>query len=205
MTEPSHGRTPNEWLIDKLLLLYLLNKYKINGRTKLQKTVFFSEDSLNDKKIKAFNYNFIRWHYGEFSRELEADFKELIDNGLILEGKHIIKVTDQGQEILKQVEMIIKKNPDIIRLINAICEYTSKKPLDVVKTMAYTKIMRNGVQVKDIREGVVLLNKLKESEAKSVFSIDQDWVDTLDILFNKEFSNSLRIAIAEKANIEFAV
>lgn len=204
MNELSPERTLKEKVIDKLLLLYLLNKHRIDGRTKLQKTVFFSEDSLNSKNVKSFNYNFIRWHFGEFSRELESDFKELIKDELILE-KPYIRVTGEGEDILKHLEGVLNKNPDILRFIDAICDYTSRKPLDVVKTMAYARVIRNGIQVKDIPEETVLLEKLDESKSDSIFNIDDGWVGTLELLFDKVSANSLRVALTEKANIPFMV
>lgn len=204
MSEVFPERTLKEKVIDKLLLLYLLNKHRISGRTKLQKTVFFSEDSLNGKNIKSFNYNFIRFHYGEFSRELESDFKELIKNELISE-KPYIRVTGEGEDILKHLEGVLNKNPNILHFIDAVCDYTSRKPLDVVKTMAYTRVIRNGIQVKDIDEETVLLEKLDESKASSIFNIEDGWVGTLELLFDKASADSLRVALTEKANIPFIV
>lgn len=204
MSELPSERTPKEKVIDKLLLLYLLNKHRINGRTKLQKTVFFSEDSLNNKNVKSFNYKFIRFHFGEFSRELESDFKELIKDELILE-KPYIRVTEEGENVLKQLEGVLKKNPNVLNLVDAISDYASRKPLDVVKTMAYTRVIRNGIQVKDIPEEVVLLEKINESKAESVFNINDGWIGTLELLFDKTSADSLKVALTEKANIPFMV
>ena len=73
------GRTLKEMVVDRLLLLHILSNFRV-GRTKLQKTVFFTEDKLNNEGVKAFNYFFFRWHYGEFSRELETDYFHLQRN-----------------------------------------------------------------------------------------------------------------------------
>lgn len=193
-------RTIEEKTTDKLLLLYILNKYKIKFKTKLQKTIFFIEDSLNSDGIKAFNYKFIRFHYGEFSRELESDMKELDENGLVIGYGEL---TDTSKDLLKKIEDNITKNTDVLRRINAVSKWASERPLDVVKTLAYTKILRNGIQVKDIPEETVLLQKLDESQTKKEFVIDRGWIGTLEIIFDRNARESLNLALKQKPEIIF--
>jgi uncharacterized protein YwgA len=193
-------RTLEEKTIDKLLLLYILNKTTIRGKTKLQKTVFFIEDSLNSEGIKAFNYKFIRWHYGEFSRELESDLKELVENNLIVDSRGL---TDRSIDMLKKIESSITKNSKIARKIDAISKWASERPLDIVRTLAYTKILRDGIQVKDIPEDTVLLQKLDESQTREKFIINGGWIGTLELLFNKNAADSLNIALKQRPDIPF--
>jgi len=198
------GRTVKEQLVDKLLLLYLLDKHKISGFVKLQKTVFFSEDSMASKSIKGFNYFFFRWHLGEFSKELESDINKLTENNLLIKTNYI-ETTEESKEILKRFSGILEKNSEILRRIDAIVDFTSSKTLDIVKTMAYTRIIRNDKQVKDIPEGTPLLFKLEESDAKINFNITEGWLGTLEILLNPRIKESLDTAISEKEYIPLEI
>jgi uncharacterized protein YwgA len=187
-------RTLEEKTIDKLLLLYILNKHDIGGKTKLQKNIFFIEDSLNSEKIKAFSYNFIKLHFGEYSRELESDLKELFKNGLVTSGG---KPTDKSIEVLRKIENDVAKNSRAISKVNAISKWASERPLEVVRKVAY-RVSRNGVPLEDIPEETVLLQKLEEPQAKEKLVIDRGWLGTLELLFDREAGESLSIAIKQK-------
>ena len=195
------GRSVKEQLVDKLLLLYLLDKHKISGLVKLQKTVFFAEDSMVSQKIKGFNYFFFRHLLGEFSRELESDIENLKESNLVINTE----TTDEAKGILQRFNGILIKNSEILRRIDAIANFTSSKPLDVVKTMAYTRVIKDGKQVKDISEGTALLFKLEEADAKTKFVIDEGWLGTLEILLNPRIKESLDTAISETEYIPLEV
>ncbi len=203
MEEPQSERTLKEKIIDKLLLLYLLNRRNIGGRTKLQKTVFFAEDHLVSTKVKAFNYHFYRYHYGQFSKQLAQDVNELEENDFILKGSTII--TARTQDTLERAKGVLSKNIEILKKIDMFADYSGPKSLDEVKTAAYTKVMRGGIQIRDIPEGTPLLYKISEDEAKVKFNIDEGWLGTLEILFDKNSTDSLRKALTEKVTTPFKV
>lgn len=188
-------RTVEEQLVDRLLLLNLFASHKIQYDTKAQKTVFFAENNMNEKKIKGFSYSFFRWHYGEFSRQLEADLKELRRNGFITDN---LDLTLEGEEIVKRMVSVLQKNGNIIKQIDMFGSYTEHKTLDEVKNVAYTKIVKHGKQVKDLPLETPLLEKLEDSEAKEKFEIDDGWLGTFEILLNPRIKESLDIAISEE-------
>lgn len=195
-------RTPREEVVDKLLLIYILSNHKIEHDTKAQKTVFFAEDSMDSKGIKGFSYNFFRWHFGEFSKEVESDLKELKTNGFITGN---LEVTEEGREILDKTKGLLEANSEITKRIDMFGNYTKNKSLAEVKNVAYTRIFRDGVAVRDIPLGKIILIKMDESKAKMEFKIDEGWLGTLEVLFNKKLKQSLEIAIGEKEYIPFQV
>ena len=101
-----NSRNPREKAIDNLILLYGINEAnkegKITGITHLMKIVFKSELKLQSNRIKAFNYPFIRYHYGPFSPELSfEDYNGLVEDGFIEQNS--IKLTHKAKEILKEM------------------------------------------------------------------------------------------------------
>jgi hypothetical protein len=196
------SRTLIEQIVDKLLLIYLFGTHKIIDDTKAQKTVFFAENNMNEKKIKGFSYDFIRWNFGEFSRDLESDLKELKQKNFITDN---LDLTQDGEEILNRMGRVLQQNPEIIKRIDMFGSYTELKPLAEVKDVAYTKIMIHGKQVKDLPLGEPLLQKLNDSEAKIKFIIDKGWFGTFEILLNPKLKESLDAALAEEEYIPLEV
>jgi len=195
-------RTLEEQIADKLLLIYLFARFRIKDDTKAQKTVFFAENNMNENKIKSFSYNFIRWHFGEFSRELESDLKELKQKNFITNN---LDLTQDGEDILNRMGSVLQKNPEIVKRIDMFGNYTESKTIDEVKNVAYAKIVIRGKQVKDLPLGEPLIQKLNDSEAKIKFRIDQGWFGTFEILLNPKLKESLDIAIAEEEYIPLEV
>ena len=177
------SRTIRETAIDKLLLLYILSKYKIDGKTKLQKAIFFAEKSTNEKGVKIFNFDFIRYNFGEYSNELQTDYRELYHNGFILDTRPI-EITDESKELLKRCQHILGRNGILLNKIEPIIEHIVSLPLDRIKEMAYTKIVLFGKEVKDLEIGTPILYKLNSSQVKSEIIIDDKWIEKLNSFFS---------------------
>lgn len=116
-------------LSNKLFLLRLIDlSDSVCGLTRLQKLVFATE--VETRKLgstKTFNYKFIRWHYGPFSRELTDDIKELVHQGLVkVEGNNIYSLTEKGKLTMKKSLSIISHVFEEEMMISTIEEYNSK-------------------------------------------------------------------------------
>ena len=84
------ARDIKDQVIDKFLSSYIINKFDENyggylSETKLQKLIFLSEKKLIDKRIKALNYNYIKFYHGPFSNALRNDIATFAENSLIEE------------------------------------------------------------------------------------------------------------------------
>lgn len=90
-------RKPHEMTIDRTLLLYILHLAEPHGLlndVKLQQLCFLCELQLFGKGIKGLHYEFFRFAYGAFSKDLDNDLtslrrKERIEN---------FRLSDQVQE-----------------------------------------------------------------------------------------------------------
>jgi len=119
-----------------LLILYIVNKIK--GKTKLQKLVFLLDKEL--KIIKDHKYNFIKYRYGPFSKELIQDIEILILAGFInieeeikeINGEEITipiyTLTARGQKIAQKIyNNLTKHEKEKIEKLNYYNKMTAKE------------------------------------------------------------------------------
>src|SRR5437867_11010378 len=90
-------RKSHEMTIDRALLIYLLRlaePYGINGDVKLQQLAFLCELQMFGKHLKGFHFEFFRFAYGAFSKDLDNDLMSL-RRKVQLEN---FSLSDQAQE-----------------------------------------------------------------------------------------------------------
>ena len=90
-------RTPNQITVDRALLLYvlqLLEPYGLLTDVKLQQLCFLCELQTFAKGLKAFHFEFFRFAYGAFSKDLDNDLTSLRRKGRI----ENFTVSDQVKE-----------------------------------------------------------------------------------------------------------
>jgi uncharacterized protein YwgA len=90
-------RTPNQIAVDRALLLYVLQIAEPLGQlsdVKLQQLCFLCELQTFAKGLKAFHFEFFRFAYGAFSKDLDNDLTSLRRKGRI----ENFTVSDQAKE-----------------------------------------------------------------------------------------------------------
>lgn len=90
-------RTPNQIIIDRALLLYILQcaePYGLLSDVKLQQLSFLCELQSFAKGLKALHFEFFRFAYGAFSKDLDNDVTSLRRKGRI----ENFTVSDQVKE-----------------------------------------------------------------------------------------------------------
>ncbi len=90
-------RTPSQILVDRVLLLYILQLAEPHGLlsdVKLQQLCFLCELQTFAKGFKALHFEFFRFAYGAFSKELDNDLTSLRRKGRI----ENFTVSDQAKE-----------------------------------------------------------------------------------------------------------
>lgn len=90
-------RTPNQITVDRALLLYVLQLLEPYGRptdVKVQQLCFLCELQTFAKGLKAFHFEFFRFAYGAFSKDLDNDLTSLRRKGRI----ENFTVSDQVKE-----------------------------------------------------------------------------------------------------------
>lgn len=103
-------RLPSQITVDRALLLYVLHLAEPYGHlsdVKLQQLCFLCELQSFGKGLKAFHFEFFRFAYGAFSKDLDNDLTSLRRKGRI----ENFTVSDQAKEeaiplLLKAVEEV---------------------------------------------------------------------------------------------------
>jgi len=116
-------RQPHQITVDRALLLYALHLAEPHGLlsdVKLQQLCFLCELQMLGKGLKGFHFEFFRFAYGAFSKDLDNDLtslrrKERVENftlsdqaredvlPLIEQGVAGVETNEQAMEILKAV------------------------------------------------------------------------------------------------------
>jgi hypothetical protein len=100
-------RKAYEITIDRALLVYLLHLAEPHGPlgdVKLQQLVFLSELQMFGQRLRGFHFEFFRYAYGAFSKDLDNDLlvlrrKERLENfTLSAKGEEVVKVLLEALE-----------------------------------------------------------------------------------------------------------
>ena len=116
-------RTPNQIAVDRALLLYVLQLAEPLGQlsdVKLQQLCFLCELQTFAKGLKAFHFEFFRFAYGAFSKDLDNDLTSLRRKGRI----ENFTVSDQAKEdaiplLLRTIEGV-EANEKVKDIIDAV-------------------------------------------------------------------------------------
>ena len=195
---PKRGRTLEEGLVDKFLLLYLINNVEEGiGDTKIQKLAFLSEFNMNLQGRKGFNYNFIKMPYGPFSPDLDKDIKDLEKCDLITGYAHTI--TPKGIQILKIFHHLIENNQHIIDKIRDINRKYSRIPRN--ELVDYVHNLPNpvypSITIDKSRHGSYLLKRIRLAFARRAFKIDESDIASLEIFFDPQTLGSVINSLKE--------
>ncbi len=117
-------RKPDQITVDRALLLYLLQlgeEHGIGSDVKLQQLCFLAALQMFGKGFKGFHFEFFRFAYGAFSKDLDNDLtslrrKERVENfslseaggkavELLLKGVEGVEVNEKVAEALQGVVM----------------------------------------------------------------------------------------------------
>ncbi|MGD2247560.1 MAG: DUF4065 domain-containing protein [Candidatus Methanofastidiosia archaeon] len=193
--------TEKEVITDNFLLLYLINTVHEKSRhylgmTKLQKLVFIIEKILNEKGIKTFNYNFFAWNYGSLSKEIYLDHEKLVENDIINDNKNIT-LSKRGKKLLEDSKSILKRNRDILKDLDKIVEefadFDTNSLVDYVHELTVNiESHENPVKISSLNKGTDIPLKVDDRHGIKVFEIDESWIETLEILMDKEFCEDIK-------------
>jgi hypothetical protein len=142
-------RKPEQITVDRALLLYLLRLAEPHGLmsdVKLQQLAFLCELQMFNKGVKGFHFEFFRYAYGVFSKDLDNDLlslrrKERVENfspsdqaekaiTLLLEG---MEKTEVNQQVVDILQAVVAKygpqdNTDIMKSVEAVELSTPEQP-----------------------------------------------------------------------------
>jgi hypothetical protein len=112
-------RKPSDISIDRALLLYLLQlaetaECSMVSDVKLQQLVFLSELQMLGKGLRGFHFEFMRFAYGAFSKDLDNDLlalrrKERLENFTPTDqGLAAVKIVEDSQKDTEHQEQILE-------------------------------------------------------------------------------------------------
>jgi len=191
-----------------LLLLYLIEqanaKGKVEDELKLQKLVFLAQNEFVKRRLKAFSYNFFRWRKGPFSKNLRIDLITVLQSNFVKEESNRIELTDKAREVLENCSELFTENKHFLKWIDSIADKYSKYPSDDIKEFVYSlQVMvpkvRRIMAIQDISPSQLILFKTSDKKARGIFRIDESWLATLELTFDKEARESLARAADDAA------
>lgn len=199
-----------------VLLMYLIRKtnekFVMEDNLKVQKLVFLSQKKLTAKKMNGFAYLFLRWLKGPFSGDLNNDIVLLRQMKLLRWGDDKIELTEEGKHILESLYEIMENNKGFSDIIdNIIEEYGSLSPEEMKEKVYQMKIFvpndRKVMRIEEIPPKKLILFGLSRKNTKIEFNINEEWLDTLEVLLDDEaiqFLERLKNSAIEGNTIEFS-
>jgi len=189
-------------VLNLFLLLYAIEsasqRGRLYGRVKLQKLLFEAERRMNNVGLRAFAYVFRRWEHGPYSLEADQGLDWLVKNGLVNLTDESIKTTATGQHLLKEARELLEKNREVLAIIDRVSEVHAPDTGKIMKAMAYgTSAPISGKLIRDVEKGEILLQPLDRSRASKLFLVDTSWIETLEILLDKESRQAIEEAMSD--------
>ncbi|HBP89229.1 MAG: hypothetical protein KC592_07025 [Nitrospira sp.] len=137
-------RKPSEVTGDRALLIYTLHMTESMGLmsdVKLQQLLFLCELQMLGKGLKGLHFEFVRFPYGAFSKDVDNDLlflrrKERIEN---------FDVTEQAERVVSLVDRIMKEpevNQQVMEIIHTVVEKYG--PMDTSAIMSAVEAVELG-------------------------------------------------------------
>jgi hypothetical protein len=123
-------RKPSEVTSDRALLIYIIHLTESMGLmsdVKLQQLLFLCELQMLGKGLKGLHFEFVRFPYGAFSKDVDNDLlflrrKERLEN---------FDVTEQARRVVELIELIMKNHELNQQVMEIICTVVDKYgPMD---------------------------------------------------------------------------
>lgn len=158
-------KTSREETTDAVVFLYLLKKVDpVWGRTKIQKSAFFTELALDKAGLPGPSFRFYRYDKGPFSQELWAELNFMQGAGFIAEGIGGYALTERGDFLVElAIPDLQANNKETFEVMNAALEWCKPRTGGALIEAAYkVKIEPTGmpgeeILVKDIPLGVDII------------------------------------------------
>lgn len=198
-------RTSAEKTVDRLLSLYLINEcyetYNLRAlsETKLQKLIFLSEKNLIDRRIKAFNYRFVKLLHPTYSSELSGDLTHFVRLKYLSEPW--FGQTNKMRMILEDFSGVLRRNRHPLSIIgDVLSRYANIKTnrlVNLVFRMSWRVGRTRMRTIEDLKIGTPLLYPLAPEKAQEVFLITENELEDLEICLNPKISRDLDKAFNE--------
>jgi len=188
-------KTWKDEIVNKFLVLCLVESGVRLGDTKLQKFAYLTQFDLTRKGIKALNFDFIKMPYGPFSPGLKDDVESLVNCHAVTQYAH--RSTLFGKRILKNFGHLKVDNRSIIESVKDINEKYMALERDelVVLVHEMTNPLRPWLTIDKTPHGTYLLKKMETWNDE--FKLSMNDLASLEIYFDPLKYLSLRRSLEE--------
>ncbi len=117
-------RKPSEVTSDRALLIYILHLTESMGLmsdVKLQQLLFLSELQMLGKSLKGLHFEFVRFPYGAFSKDVDNDLLFLRRKGRV----ENFDVTEEAERVVELVDQAVKNveaNEQVMDILRTVVE-----------------------------------------------------------------------------------
>ena len=106
-------------------------------------------------------------------------------------GNDKIELTKDGKKLLENCNEIIEKNKDFLKVIDEIIEEYGHLNPDALKEKVYQMNIfipkdRKVMKIEQIPPKKLILYPLPQKRTKIEFGINEEWIDTLEVLLDEE-------------------
>lgn len=180
-----------------LQLLYQIHKTKSLHRgslgiTKTQKLSFLIEFHQRFKGFNGFDFDFFRWNYGPMTADIYR-LIEMLKDAEAIEKSENFTVTEGGFKILEVFNPVFEENADIVRETEENIETYGKMSAGYLKDYIYDNFWLGKTPLRDVGLGTDLIIPIRGR--KRDFIISEDWLETLEIYFDRDLYDGLKQAL----------
>lgn len=184
-------RKPQQIIIDRYLTLTgfrIADKKGWMGATKTQKYYFYAEYLMSNRSERAFNLLFRRLNFGPYSDDLESDLKYLTSVNLLNYESNGFVLDDLGDRVLADTKNFFKDNSWVLeRMAESAKKIAPMNTEDTLKFIYQLPLKTAmGERVGDVADGGTIIKPLDEKCAEKKIVLDEDWLETLEILLDTD-------------------
>ena len=129
-------RKPQEITIDRTLLIFVLHlseskEFSIVSDVKLQHLVFLAELQMLGKELRGFHYEFMRYPYGVFSKDLDNDLLALRKKER-LQNFDVVGQAEDCIPLLEKTTPEVEAHEQIMEIMQMVVENYGGQDLDEI-------------------------------------------------------------------------
>ena len=200
-----------------IVILYLFNRTKLEGgRMKTAKLLYLFEDDLYNNKMIGSTYIMKRYQMGPYNRNIADDLDNLAKNGFLKTREIYYDVIDNfaniyyrnyhTQKFLKSIEELFEENSKIFDKLDIIADIYGRRSGEQLKKRIYSlpKTGSKNQRITQYNPQETIINPKKVTNPDTIFQLDEDWYDTIEVLLNPEIYYGIQRGIKDAQQGKFS-
>lgn len=180
---------------NRLVLLYTLARLQEHGavdKWKIQKICFFTQLASQEEGVRTTNYEFFKWDHGPMSSGIYHDCNVFEHLGLLRRNRYWISITEEGEQFLDGLKDLFEdeENQVVIDHIDTWAEQLGPHAGRYLRELSHRFEMDfhgENTRIEDVPNGYILLYPMDDRDALYTFTIDRNWLETLETMFSADY------------------